>query len=89
MSLFGAKDYNLDGKITLKGIGKNDAIASNIKTKQIEYHCLQWPKQSGLLRKGGYKKYANITIVKHLARIYKGGELQKDGTVRPYILENT
>ena len=87
MWLFGAKDYKLDKKVTLKGVGKADVITCNIKTRQLEYHCIQWPKQSGLLRKGGYGKYANITVIKHLARIYKGGDIQKDGTVRPYILK--
>lgn len=89
MWLFGAKDYSLDGKVTLKGIGKNDLKLFNPKTQQYEYHCMQWPKQNGLLRKGGYKKYATITIVKHLKRKYKGGLIQRDGTVTPYILKGT
>ncbi len=87
MWLFGAKDYVLDDKVTMKGVGKNDKIVVNPKTKETEYHCMQWPKQSGLLRKGGYTKYATITTIKHLARIYKGGEVLKDGTVKPYILK--
>jgi len=56
MWLYGAKDYMLDGKKTLKGVGKADIITCNIKTRELEYHCMQWPKQSGLLRKGPYKK---------------------------------
>lgn len=86
MNLFGAKDYELDSKKTLKGIGKNDKIVINPKTGETEYHCMQWPKQSGLLRKGPYQKYATITRIKHLARIYKGGNIKKGGIVTPYIL---
>lgn len=88
MWLYGPKDYKLDDKVTLKGIGKNDLKVINPLTGKEEYHCMQWPKQNGLLRKGGYEKYATITIVKRLTRKYKGGVILNDGTVRPYVIKN-
>lgn len=86
MILFGAKDYELDGKVTLKGIGRNDKKIINPVTNQIEYHCMQWPKQTGLLHKGRYLKYATITRIKHLSRRYNGGNVNNDGVVTPFIL---
>ena len=80
--LHGAKDYVWNNKPTLKGIGKND--------KQIDeetYLCSQWPKLARLLQKGPYKKYATITIIKHLSRRCNSGTRQPNGDIQPYILK--
>jgi len=88
MYFHGPKDYELDGKFTLKGIGKNDIGMSDIRTHRTLYYCKQWPKLNGQLRKGPYTKYKNINIVKELKRKYRGGWIESNGDVTPFILDN-
>lgn len=81
MSIFGLKDYETESKIVTKGIRRNAE-----KLQDGVYRQDKWPSIQGMLRKGKSDVYTVEKTVKHLARTYEKGIVNKDGTVSPFIL---
>ena len=81
MSIFGLKDYETETKIVTKGIRSNAE-----KLQDGIYRQDKWPSIQGMLRKGKTDVYTVEKTVKHLARTYEKGIVNKDGTVSPFVL---
>lgn len=77
------KDYSFAGETTLKGVKKG--VRPN---KKGLYRTMQFPSFKGDLRAGLKKPYTIKMVDKHMKREYKKGEVQSDGTVKPFRLKD-
>jgi len=80
LSIRGLKDYSTESKNVTKGIRKNA-----VKLSEGVYQQQLWPSFRGLLRSGHADTYRVQTIVKHLHREYKKGEVRTDGSIVPFV----
>lgn len=81
VTLFGAKDYIVDGKARIKGVRKNAVQLSENKFVQAKFSSLV-----GLLRQGDMSAPIVRQQPKTLSRIYYKGDVGADGKVSPFIL---
>jgi len=81
MSIFGLKDYETETKIVTKGIRRNAE-----RLQDGVYRQDKWPSIQGMLRKGKTDVYTVEKTLKHLARTYEKGIVNKDGTISPFVL---
>lgn len=80
-AIFGAKDYRIGDKVTLKGIPKKAVL-----TKDGVYHYPLFPGQSTHLRLQVKDHYLVEHTEKRLSRVYSKGIVTKSGLVRPIEL---
>ena len=81
MSIYGLKDYETGLKVVTKGIRRNAE-----KLQDGVYRQDKWPSIQGMLRKGKSDVYTVEKTIKHLARTYEKGIVNKDGTISPFTL---
>jgi hypothetical protein len=75
----GLKDYEMDGKIKIKGVPSRATRDEN-----GDYHYQQFHRQASHLREGRWNAVVVSDVVKHLKRIYTKGRVTSDGTVHPW-----
>lgn len=78
VTIYGPKDYNVDGDIRIKGIKKNAKRLREGLYQQVKFTTLK-----GLLRAGDLTAPVVTTITKQLRRQYNKGIVQPDGRVLP------
>ena len=77
----GPKDYEWDGKITLKGIPRT---AEKIDTST--YNVMEWPSFSAHIAAGKPIGYVNKKFIKRLRRRTEWGQETESGWVLPFVL---
>lgn len=80
----GLKDYSVGGKTVVKGIRKNA-----VKLADGVYEQESWPSFKGLLRDGDVNTYTVKQVRKVLQRKYTKGRVSKDGSITPFVLDET
>ena len=80
----GLKDYSVGDKQVIKGI-KKDAV----KITEGMYEQSFWPTIRGLLRRRSPDTYIIGKTIKVLDRKYSKGEVTGDGSVIPYVLDES
>ena len=83
VTIYGPKDYVFGDHVRLKGIRRT--------AKQLgptRYEQEQWPTLRGMLSRNQADNYVVKTITKHLTRCYLKGVVQKNGFVRPFVLDD-
>ncbi|GAG89394.1 unnamed protein product, partial [marine sediment metagenome] len=80
----GLKDYQTQTKNVIKGIRKN---AVEIRTGVYEQE--QWPSFKGLLRSNDVNTYTIKKTTKVLSRDYTKGHVNSDGSVSPFVLDES
>lgn len=82
--LRGLKDYSFGAKVVVKGVRKNA-----VKLSDGLYQQEQWSSFRGLLRSGKPNEYTVKTITKHLTRKYTKGTVNLDGTIAPFVYDDS
>ncbi|KKN15630.1 hypothetical protein LCGC14_0984170 [marine sediment metagenome] len=80
----GLKDYSTDSKTVIKGIRKNA-----VRLSEGVYEQQQWPSFKGVLRGNDANVYKIHKIIKHLHREYTKGTVNEDGSISPFVLDET
>ena len=84
LTIRGLKDYSTDTKQVVKGIRKNA-----VKVSDGVYEQEQWPSFKGVLRTGKVDTYTIKKVTKVLKRKYTKGDVNKDGSVSPFVLDDS
>jgi len=83
VKIHGAKDYEFDGKVKLKGIKKNAQ-----KLDEKRYLQLQFPSINRVIRDEMIEFVKVTKQIKELKRIYEKGIVTASGRVKPYYLQD-
>lgn len=92
VELYGGKDYvftGRDGEKTtkLKGVGKNGTRELESKNGKKRFVTTQWGGLNKQLKRGYIGNYYNTLVIKEIKRIYTKGEVQANGEVKPFELD--
>jgi len=82
LNIRGLKDYTTVGKNVIKGIRRNA-----VKLKENVYKQEKWPSFRGTLRGTDANIYTIETVVKYLSREYTKGNVDINGLVTPFELD--
>lgn len=80
----GLKDYCTDAKTVIKGIRKNA-----VEIRAGVYQQEKWPSFRGTLRSKDANVYTVETITKVLHRKYTKGKVNRNGSVVPFVLDES
>ena len=84
ITIRGLKDYSTTSKTVIKGIRKNAVeISDGVYEQEV------WPSFRGLLRSGNANTYTIKKQQKTLTRKYSKGNVDKDGSVSPFLLDES
>ncbi|GAI94224.1 unnamed protein product [marine sediment metagenome] len=84
LNIRGLKDYSTETKEVIKGIRKNA-----VKLQDGVYEQQQWPSFKGVLRSNEANIYKIKKIIKNLNREYTKGTVNPDGSIVPFVLDET
>jgi len=82
ITIYGLKDYILDGKTVIKGIRKNA-----VQVSPTEFIQDRWPTLKGMLSRQETDHYVTAKTHKHLERDYTKGTVTDNGWIEPLRLD--